>query len=195
MAIKPTPTRRARQATRSLIRILVTGDKGPLHLTPTRDSPEPRMRKRANGNQTDTHETGTPGDPQPDSDTRDWGQRATQTDTHESLNRGTTEERDKEPLQQSPTRAATEARMRKRANGNQTDTHEAGTPGDRQADSDTRDWGQRATPTDTHESRNRSTNEEEGKWQSNRHPRTAQPNHQGGKGQRARKTDTHDGHT
>ena len=45
-----------------------------------------------------------------------------------------------------------------------TDTTDLSTPGDGQPDSDTGDWGQRATLTDTHESRNRSTKEERGKW-------------------------------
>ena len=52
--------------------------------------------------------------------------------------------------------------------------------------------GTKGTPTDTHESLNRGTSEGEGKWRSNRHPRTAQPNHEGGKGQRATPTDTHE---
>ena len=52
-----------------------------------------------------------------------------------------------------------------------TDTTDLSTPVDGQPDSDTRDWGQRATPFDTHEGLTGTTNEEEGEWQSNRHPR------------------------
>ncbi len=51
------------------------------------------------------------------------------TDTHEQLARSTSEERDKEHAQLTPTRAAAESRMRLRANGSQTDTHEEFTRG------------------------------------------------------------------
>ena len=87
MAIKVTPTRRALQAIGNMIRIPVTGDKEPLQVTPTRAATEARLRKRANGNQSDTHE---------------------------SRNRSTKEERDKGHARLTPTSDSPEPRMMKR---------------------------------------------------------------------------------